>query len=249
MTTRAAAPGGAVKVHFKSKPMQRADDAMRNEDADEATFRRYAVTQEKLNMTLPEAEQLSRYLAAKLKRAPGKIDLAVGLANGAILPTQIVAETLGVPFHMVKVRRQGSRWIQRMQGIKRALSLPSGLLTWGPFGLFWYWFQRRFNKLEKSENSFEFEVAGKHVALIDDCIVSGGSIRYVQDRLLDSGAAGVHVGVICWSDDEKAIDRTKNVVPDVYLHRAVHFYPWSSSSPHLAAFEDWLRARKLELWK
>jgi adenine/guanine phosphoribosyltransferase-like PRPP-binding protein len=221
---------------------------MQSEDTDEATFRRYAVTHEKLNMTLPEAEQLSRYLGSELKRSSDRIDLAVGLANGAILPTKIVAEVLGVPFQMVKVRRQGSRWIQRLQGVKRALSLPSGLLTWGPFGLFWYWFQRRFNKLEKSENSFAFEVAGKHIALIDDCIVSGGSIRYVQDRLKEAGAASVKVAVICWSDDLKAIDPTKNVVPDVFLHRDVHFYPWSSSSPHLGAFEDWLRARKLELW-
>jgi adenine/guanine phosphoribosyltransferase-like PRPP-binding protein len=221
---------------------------MQPAETDEATFQRYAATRQKLNMTLPEAEQLSRYLGAELKRSTPAFDLAVGLANGAILTTHVAAEEMGVPYQMVKVRRQGSRWIQRLQGVKRALSLPSGLITWGPFGMFWYWFQRRFNKLEKSENSFAFPVAGKHIALIDDCIVSGGSIRYVQDRLMEAGAASVRVGVICWSDDTKAIDPSKNVVPDVYLHRDVHFYPWSSSSPHLAAFENWLRDRKLELW-
>jgi adenine/guanine phosphoribosyltransferase-like PRPP-binding protein len=221
---------------------------MPQDAAEEATVQRYLAPQDKLNMTLPEAEQLSRRLARDLQRLPGEIDLVVGLANGALLPTKVVAETLDLPFQMVKVRRQGSRWIQRLQGVKRALKLPSGLITWGPFGLFWYWFQRRFNKLEKSENSFSFEVRGKHIALIDDCIVSGGSIRYVQDRLQEAGAASVRVGVICWSDDEKAIDASKNVVPDVYLHRAVHFYPWSSSSPHLGVFEAWLRDRKLELW-
>ena len=221
---------------------------MSTEGEDEAITRRYAATQEKLYMTMPEAEALSRQVGRELKRVPDRFDLVVGLANGALLPTRIIAEELGVPYEMVKVRRQGSRWIQRLQGVKRALSLPSGLLTWGPFGLFWYWFQRRFNKLEKSEKSFDFEVAGKHIALIDDCIVSGGSVRYVLDRLVEAGAASVRVGVICWSDDQKAIDPTKNVVPDVYLHRAVHFYPWSSSSPHLQEFEGWLRARKMELW-
>lgn len=218
------------------------------ETAEDATARRYLETGDKLNMTLTEAEQLSRRLGRELHRLPGHFDLIVGLANGALLPTKVVAETLDLPFEMVKVRRQGSRWIQRLQGVKRALKVPSGLITWGPFGLFWYWFQRRFNKLEKSENSFSFPVRGKHIALIDDCIVSGGSIRYVQDRLLEAGAASVRVGVICWSDDEKAIDRSKNVVPDVFLHRSVHFYPWSSSSPYLGAFETWLKDRKLELW-
>jgi adenine/guanine phosphoribosyltransferase-like PRPP-binding protein len=222
--------------------------ATQRDAADEATFRRYAAEQDKVNMTLPEAEALSRYLAGELRRTGNPVDLAVGLANGAILPTVVIAEELNIPYQMVKVRRQGSRWIQRLQHVKRALSVPSGLITWGPFGLFWYWFQKRFNKLEKSESSFSFDVAGKHVALIDDCIVSGGSIRYVQDRLHAAGAASVHVAVICWSDDEKAIDRTKNVVPEFFLHRAVHFYPWSNSSPHLTAFESWLRAKKLELW-
>ncbi|MFC7736371.1 phosphoribosyltransferase [Roseomonas sp. GCM10028921] len=221
---------------------------MSTEGEDEAITRRYAATQEKLYMTMPEAEALSRQVGRELKRVPDRFDLVVGLANGALLPARIIAEELDVPYEMVKVRRQGSRWIQRLQGVKRALSLPSGLLTWGPFGLFWYWFQRRFNKLEKSEKSFDFEVAGKHVALIDDCIVSGGSVRYVLDRLVEAGAASVRVGVICWSDDQKAIDPTKNVVPDVYLHRAVHFYPWSGSSPHLQEFEGWLRDRKMELW-
>jgi adenine/guanine phosphoribosyltransferase-like PRPP-binding protein len=243
MSHAATAPQGPTRDISRHPPGTPARD-----EAEEATVQRYAATQDKLNMSLTEAEQLSRRLGIELGRMPGRIDLVVGLANGALLPTRVVAETLDLPYEMVKVRRQGSRWIQRLQGVKRALKVPSGLITWGPFGLFWYWFQRRFNKLEKSENSFAFPVRGQHIALIDDCIVSGGSIRYVQDRLIEAGAASVRVGVICWSDDQKAIDPTKNVVPDIYLHRSVHFYPWSSSSPYLGAFEDWLRARKMELW-
>ena len=160
----------------------------------------------------------------------------------------MVAETLGLPFHMVKVRRQGSRWIQRLQRVKEFLHVPSSLVTLGPLKLFWYWFQRRFNRLEKTDSSFNFEVAGKHVLLIDDCIVSGSSIRYVSDRLVEAGVASVRIGVICWSDDLKAVNPANNIHPEVYLHRAVHFYPWSNSSPYLSTFMEWLRVRNLELW-
>ncbi|WP_419898816.1 phosphoribosyltransferase [Roseomonas sp. USHLN139] len=216
--------------------------------ADAATHHRYATHQAKRNMTLVEAEQLSRHLAVELAARGTPYDVIIGLANGALLPTQVVADQLGIPFHMVKVRRQGSRWIQRLQAIRKLVPVPTRLLSWGPVGLFWYWFQKRYNKLEKSESSFEVPVAGLHVLLIDDCIVSGGSLRYVLDRLHAAGAASVTTGVICWSDDAKAIDPAHAVTPDVYLHRDVHFYPWSGSSPYLTAYEAWLRARGLELW-
>lgn len=216
--------------------------------ADAATLHSYADPQPKRVMTMMEAEQLSRCLAAALQQRAVPADLVVGLANGALVPAHVVAQALGLPCHMVRLRRQGSRWIQRLQGLRRAVRLPTRLLTWGPVGLFWYWFQRRYNRLERAESSFDFPVAGRHVALVDDCIVSGASLRYVQQRLLQAGAASVCTAVLCWSDDTRAMDADNPIVPDIHLHRAVHFYPWSSASPHLGAFEAWLRSRGLELW-
>lgn len=215
--------------------------------ADAAVARRYATRRDKAQMTLAEAEALSRHLARELAARHGPFDLVVGVANGGILPAVMAAETLGLPSGMVQVRRQGSRWIQRLQAVRRALALPSWLLTWGPLKWFWYLFQMRFSRLESVEDSFGIPVAGRRVALIDDCVVSGASLRYVEDRLKAAGAE-VRTGVICWSDDARAIDPAKNREPDTWLHREVHFYPWSGASPALPEFKAWLRGRGLELW-
>jgi phosphoribosylpyrophosphate synthetase len=210
------------------------------------THQKYLSLEKKSFMTIEESVDLSRQLAVEVERT-GRGDLVVGLANGALLPTKVVADELGLPFEIVKVRRKGSRWKQKLVPIKRALRIPSSVILWGPFLPLWNFIQNRSAGLETSEESFAFDVKGKSVVLVDDCIVTGGSLEEVKRRLLDQGAASVVTAVICWTDNGPGGPEGKR--PDVFLHRAIHFYPWSNNSPFLDRFEAWVKGNGMVLWE
>jgi len=198
-------------------------------------------------MSLSEAEELSRDLGQEIANAGQKPDLIVGLANGALMPTKIVAQTLGVPFHMVKVRRQSSRYKQRLLKIKQALHLKADWVLWGPMRYFWTAFEKRFSKLETASNTFAFDVRGLSVAIIDDCIVTGSSVKYVANALKKQGAKQVTVNVLCWCKGEKG--DTPEGKPDIYLHRYIQFYPWSANHLALKDYMQWLKNNDLEHWE
>jgi adenine/guanine phosphoribosyltransferase-like PRPP-binding protein len=198
-------------------------------------------------MSLPEAEELSREMACVMAKAGQKPDLIVGLANGALLPTKVVAETLGIPFRIVAVRRQGSRYKQRLLAIKNALHIPTSWITWGPMMLFWKAFQNRTSKLETGANTFDFDVRGKSIALIDDCIVTGSSVRHVTEMLKKQGAREVTINALCWCEGEAG--DTPGGRPDVFLHRHIQLYPWSANHPALKDYLQWLKCNQLELWE
>ena len=72
-------------------------------------------------MTMGEAEALSHDMAIEILSA-NKPDLLVGIASGALLPTKVVAEHIGVPYQMVRVRRRSSRYKQKAHNILNASS-------------------------------------------------------------------------------------------------------------------------------
>jgi hypoxanthine phosphoribosyltransferase len=201
----------------------------------------------RLRMSLSEAEGLSIALARDARARWGDFDLVAGLANGALLPAKVVADTLGLPVEMLRIRRKGSGYKQKLIAIKTLLRIPSGLILWGPFKPLWDLFQNATSKLEEGANAFGFDVTGKRVLLVDDCIVSGGSVRYVAERLAQFGAAEVKTAVICWCEDVPG--GVPAPEPDVYLHRQIHNYPWSGDSDALADFKRWLTAHGLTFWE
>ena len=199
------------------------------------------------HVTVEEAEELGRDLAREVAAAGLRPDLVVGLANGAFLPAKTVADALGVPFQMVKVRRRGSRIKQRLLFIKQRLRIPSALIMWGPIKALWVVFQNRTSTLESGEDSFGFDVAGRRVLMVDDCVETGASFRHVEARLRAQGAAEVRTAVYCWSRMPKVDDAVSR--PDVHLHRQIQYYPWSNNSRHLERFGDWMSRHGLELWR
>ncbi len=199
------------------------------------------------HMSIEEAETLGRDLARSVTDTGLRPDLVVGLANGAFLPAKTVADTLGLSFHMVKVRRKGSRYKQRLLFIKQRLRLPSGLIMWGPIKALWVIFQNRTSALETASDLLDFEVAGKHVLIVDDCVDTGASLRHVSGMLRAHGAAEIHTAVYCWARMPKIDEAVSR--PDFYLHRNTQFYPWSNNSRHLAQFHEWLARHGLALWQ
>jgi hypoxanthine phosphoribosyltransferase len=211
-------------------------------------YETHARLDRKVYMSLDEALGLSQALAQRARALSPTPDLAVGLANGAVLPTRVVADALGVPFQMVKVRRQGSRLKQRLSALKRLLRLPPGVLRHPLVNAFSLAFDRRFGRIEASPGTLGFPVAGKTVLVIDDCIDSGASVAHVRDRLVAAGAARVQIAVLCWSNKHDT-EADHRVVPDIHLHRRIQYYPWSINSPHYAAFVAWLERAGLSLWR
>jgi hypoxanthine phosphoribosyltransferase len=200
-----------------------------------------------IQATIEEVESLARDLAYEISKLDPPADMIVGLANGAWLPTKVVAETLGLPGHMVKVRRKGSRYKQRLAVIARALRIPPQLILWGPFRTMWVIFQNRTGKLEGSGAPLGFDPSGKHVVMVDDCVETGNSFRYVAEKLVAAGAASARTAVYCWSRMPNIPEAQSR--PDIYLHRQIQFYPWSGNSTRVGAFDKWLAENGLELWK
>jgi hypoxanthine phosphoribosyltransferase len=196
-------------------------------------------------MTMREAEELSHDLASEIE-AYGKPDLVVGLANGALLPTKIVAEHLQAPFQIVHLRRRGSRYKQALFAVMKALRIPNSILTFGPVYAILSRIQKRYEDLEHSDSAFGFDLAGKYVVLVDDAVHTGQTARHAKEQLLLGGASRVRIAVMCWYRGE---DDSGSWEPDIHLHKNPHFYPWSNNSPFLKEFMAWLPANNLHFWR
>jgi hypoxanthine phosphoribosyltransferase len=202
-------------------------------------------------LSIAEVESVGRDIARRLLCKGVNPDLVVGIANGALLMTQVVSEELGRPFEIVNVRRKGSRIKYRLVRLKQALRVP--YVTRGPMVLFWRAFERAFYKywptqLEAESNELQFDVRGKNVLLVDDCIATGASVRFVHSQLLAGGARTVTVGAICLYDHSAL--RPGNIgFPAVYISRVSHFYPWSAIHPDYEQYLLWLTAHNLKQWE
>lgn len=214
-----------------------------------AAFDKYHSLQRKSHMSVAEAVELSKELARRARAMDASFAKVVGLANGALLPSRVAADELGLPHHMVRVRRSGSRIKQSLVQLRGLLHLPRRWVESAPMIAFWRAFQRRFGKLEASEQSFDFDVRDQVILLVDDCIETGGSVCLVRNRLLAAGAKSVVIGVLCWYEDDTGCAPAQVATPDIHLHRYVHFYPWSGSSPHMDEYLRWLADHHLEVWQ
>jgi hypoxanthine phosphoribosyltransferase len=202
-------------------------------------------------LSIAEAEAVGRDIARRLLCKGVDPDLVVGIANGALLMTRVVSEELGRPLEIVNVRRKGSRIKNRLLRVKQALRVP--YVTHGPMRLFWRAFERAFYKcwptqLEAESNELQFDVRGKNVLLVDDCIATGTSVRFVHSQLLAGGARTVTVGAICLSDDSP-LRPGEPGFPAVYINRLSQFYPWSANHPDHEQYLRWLAAHDLKQWE
>jgi adenine/guanine phosphoribosyltransferase-like PRPP-binding protein len=202
-------------------------------------------------LSIAEVEALGREIARRLRLEGGDPDMIVGIANGALLLTKVVATELGRPFEIVNVRRKGSRIKRRLVRLKQAMRISS-FVTRGPMALFWRAFERAFYRfwptdLEAASGELAFGVKGKNVFLVDDCVVSGASVRFVHGQLVAAGARAVTVGAICLSDDSPVVPGD-TAFPAVHINRLVHFYPWSANHPDHEQYLQWLERHGLKEW-
>lgn len=204
-------------------------------------YAKYRALDQKVFMSMHEAEGLSHDLAIEIL-AVEKPDLLVGIANGALLPTKVVADHIGVPFKMVRMRRRGSRYKQQAFNVLHALRIPTSIFRMRWLSYLVRHAMERYDDLEQAENAFDFSVKGQCVVLVDDAIFGGTSARHVRGQLIKNGATRVTIAVLCWY---KGKGDSGNWSPDIYLTRQDHYYPWSYSSPHLNHYSAWLSANDL----
>jgi hypoxanthine phosphoribosyltransferase len=204
-------------------------------------------------MSITDAIAISRELARAIDNKMGLPDMVVGIANGALLPTKVVGDYLGRPYEIVRVRRRGSGFKQRLVRLKQRLRIPSGLVTVGPMAVVLRTFEHYTSKmwpqeLEARDDTLGFDVRDRHVLLIDDCIETGASIQFVLRQLLAGGAAKVSVGAICLYGETK-LPADQPGYPDVFLHRTIHFYPWCVANAEYDDYLRWLDLNQLKLWE
>ncbi len=197
-------------------------------------------------MTMQDAEASSRDLATKIRTFDGQPDMVVGPANGALVPAKIVADLLKVPLEIVYIRRKGSRYKQIFFSVKAALRIPDFVLTLRPLMRLAGYLQGRYSDLEQTAGTFDFDVRGKYVVVVDDAIHTGRSARYIKEQLLKQGAGKVRIAVIVWY---KGNGDSGDWAPDIYLQRQHQCYPWSNNSPYLQEFMAWLPANGLKFWR
>lgn len=212
-----------------------------------ATDQKYRGQTDKVYMSLTEARDLSRVLAWQVGGRVGKPDLVVGLANGANFTTKVLADELGSPFTIIKVRRKGSRIKRRLGMLVKALRLPPALLSGRFFSMLINGFDRRFSKLEEGSKQLGVDVAGKTVVIVDDCVDTGASLKYIVEKLRNGGAKSITTAVLCWSNKHDTA-QSLGVTPDLFLHRRIHYYPWSNNSPYFKEFLAWSENEKVALW-
>ena len=178
-------------------------------------------------ISMTDAENLSRRLADEIAGSFGRPDLLVGIANGAIVPTKLVADRLGDPYEMVKIRRQGSRIKQRLLFLKKAFRIPGWLIMFGPLQWFWKIFQNRYNKLEQAEDAFNFKINGRTIVLVDDEMVTGNSVRHVQEELATRGSPNIRIAVLSWY---RGKGNSGSFAPDVSWKTNIIFIPGTTTA-------------------
>lgn len=197
---------------------------------------------DRIQLTLDDVRTQSCSLASKIRDA-GVPDLLVGIANGALLPTTVIADCLGVPFEMVQVRRRGSRYKDLALRVLSTLHIPTSIFNWGPLLSLVRLVQERTGDVEEADAAFSFPVAGKRIVVVDDAVHTGTSARYVLKQLMTSGAEKVTVAVLDWY---QGIGDSGEWKPDIFLTRTNgQWYPWSYNSPFHADYRKWLSVHKV----
>lgn len=215
----------------------------------ESVVQKYSEITQKVNMSLDEAIDLSKGLALLINRESNyKADYIVGIANGALLPTHVIATELDVPFEYIRMRRQGSRWKRRAAKVPGLRALFSFMFKAQSFARLVAPLIDSVNKLESEESEKnEARHRNRSILLIDDAIESGQSIAAAVELLKQQGAKSVKVAVLSWSERLDS-EQKYGVVPDYVLNRRLQHYPWSENNPEVHVYRKWLGENGLKEW-
>lgn len=200
---------------------------------------KYASCQDKLYMTIDEATELAHELARRTKGMETSPDYVVGIANGGLLLTKVIATDLNLPFEMLTIRRRGSllkEKLGRYPWVTKIVSMWYKNETINPPLI---WIMKRMEKLssETLDQSLQ-HLSGKHILLVDDAIETGQTVTLAKNILYQSGSLSVTTSVVTWSKNHEP--EQEKSTPEIFIGRTIQHYPWSFNSPFYKDFEHWV---------
>ncbi|MEM9601920.1 MAG: phosphoribosyltransferase [Pseudomonadota bacterium] len=223
----------------------------RDDDAVQ-TVQKYRETDDKLFMSLDEAVILCEALADEVRSSGFAADAVVGIANGALLPTRVIADRLGMPCEYVRYRRQGSTIKRRLGKVPGLRELVVWLYSFKAVANRLAPIMDSFNRLDSDSAKDNDSTSGfpgdGRVLLVDDAIDSGQSIAIACEQLRARGAQEIRTAVITWSDAHDSMTNF-GIKPEYYLNRRVQHYPWSENNKEIQAYRAWLSAHDLYEWQ
>ncbi len=203
--------------------------------------KKYAELDDRAFMTVDEAAELSRELAKRAIKTDIQFDEVVGIANGAFLPTIIIADSLGLPYQMLRIRRKGSvvkNFLGRFSFIIRFFSV------WYSIPVVNYPLVRVMDKMrnladnDEDQNKSRFK-GKKNILIVDDALEFGSTIEAAQQIIKrDNPECNTVVAVMSWA--VLLPNETQVVSPDIFISRMVHHFPWSMNSPSYNKYQQWL---------
>ena len=217
------------------------NDVDRNQD--QASCKRKRET-----LSMSEASHQCKQVGAFITAMDERPDLIVGLANGGIMPAVIAAETVGLPYHIMKVRRKSSRIKQRLKLLAKIARYFPSFLNSVFAKKFKRSFDAKYNQIESDSSGDPMpKVSGLKILIVDDCIDSGSTVAHVRDKMQHAGAKWVKTAVISWGTKHDS-EKLHRVVPDMHLHRTIDVYPWTMQNPAYDEFIGWLHKKGFKLW-
>ena len=167
-------------------------------DTTAAVLAKYRDCNEKLYMTLSEAEALSVALAEAVLAAGIRPDKVIGVANGALMPATLVAEKLQLPVEMVRIRRKGSGLKRRLSKLPFLRDAVTALYRLPLSHQVLRFVMNRFNRLEESTQEAPVsQPQGGTVLVVDDAIETGQTLqRIIENQQRQNPGAKVVNAVI-----------------------------------------------------
>jgi hypoxanthine phosphoribosyltransferase len=222
-----------------------ARDEHSTQDEHSAIVNKYAEIDDKLFMSIDEAIELSHEIARRISMGGVKPHGIVGIANGALLPTKIIATDLNLPFEMIIIRRKGSvikSWLSRYKAVVRLAAI------WYKVPLFKFplvWVMQMMSGLKPepalaSTNYYQ----DQHILLIDDAIDTGKTLRRAEQILGRQQCRQITTAVISASKNNKK--STDLYIPDYFISRRIQHFPWSVNHPDFPKYQKWLKRNGLE---
>ena len=218
--------------------------------SDQEIADKYRDLDDKLFMSVHEAEALSREMARLVKDSGIEIHKVVGVANGAFLPATIVADYLSVPLEMVRIRRKGSGLKRRLAKVPFLRELVTVMYKLPVLHHLLRWIMDRFNRLEDNSEQDQLSSGQSDVGIlvVDDAIETGQTLKRIMEmQAVDNTNARMYSAVISWSVAYKNVVEGA-IEPNFYISKRVQHYPWSQNSNHLDDYQSWLSERGLVEW-
>jgi orotate phosphoribosyltransferase len=210
---------------------------------------KYANASTKLFMTMPESLALAHEMARRIAQLSPRPEVVVGIANGALMITKVIADDLGLPMKILRIRYKSSRVKYRLRE-KRLLA--ACFSAWYAIPLVnrplrWLIISLRKIKVDSHEVN-DGLLAGRPVVIVDDAIGTGRTIISAINIIKGMHAEHIHIATIS-SYEPRTREKIFRDEPDVLITRELQYFPWSSNNGEYPKFLQWLKAHGLQLWK